>query len=287
MSLFRSSLRPPMPLSDEAIERYVAAIRAELDPDPLFRRRLRGHVLNRFVAAREGTAGERPVAKEMTRIGRAALYASVALAISVTGAMAASQQAAPGDVLYPLKRDIEDLRLRVLPDRFHDDLAAYALGQRIDELRRLAEQGRWTAVAAHANAVDEAYDLVVALGPDEGELAESLSVAEALLDRLPEAARDAVERALGDTPGLRLGADGDAPGRGLDRGGGPSGAGGPSGPASPAAEPPAPGGRPATDDVEPTPRPQPQPTKSPKPEKREPPANGPTPSPTVSPDEES
>ena len=64
MSLFRTSLRPPAILSDEAIERYVEAIRHELQPDPLYRRRLRGMVLNRYVAAREGAiASVRPRAR--------------------------------------------------------------------------------------------------------------------------------------------------------------------------------------------------------------------------------
>ena len=111
MSLFRSSLRQPAILSDEAIERYLAAIRTEIEPDPLFRRRLRGHVMNRYVAAREGQATGRGVAREMGRLGRAVLYASFALGLSVTGAMAVSQQSIPGDPLYAVKLRIETLRL--------------------------------------------------------------------------------------------------------------------------------------------------------------------------------
>lgn len=200
MSLFRSSLRPPAVLSDEAIERYLAAIRAELEPDPLFRRRLRGHVLNRYVAAREGHASGRRVMKEMGRLGRAVLYASVVLGVSVTGAMAVSQQAIPGDALYSLKLQMETLRYEVVPERLHDDLAAHALGERIEELRRLSESGNASAAGAHGAAVDAAYDRVVALSPDGATLAGHLEVADALFERLPEQAQDAVRRALSDAP---------------------------------------------------------------------------------------
>ena len=59
MSLFKGSLRPPAVLSDEAIERHLTVLHAEVEIDPLFRRRLRGQVVNRYVAAREGfDAGE-------------------------------------------------------------------------------------------------------------------------------------------------------------------------------------------------------------------------------------
>lgn len=284
MSLFRSSLRPPAILSDGAIERYLAAVRAELEPDPLFRRRLRGHVLNRYVAAREGHASGLRVAKEMGRLGRAVLYASLALGVSVTGAMAVSQQAIPGDALYSLKLQIETLRYEVVPERLHDDLAAHALGERIEELRRLTESGNASAVGAHGAAVDAAYDRVVALSPDGATLAGHLEVADALFERLPEQALDAVQRALSDAPGRDRGptTDGAAPGEG---GGGSQAGGSPgsssggegSGGAPPAGRPDAPGR--SSDAPQPTPRtgpnlPQPadaagspKPAKTPKPMK--------------------
>ena len=56
MSLFRASMRPPPIASDAALRRYLEIVRAEIEPDPLFRRRLRGLVTNQFVAIREGTA---------------------------------------------------------------------------------------------------------------------------------------------------------------------------------------------------------------------------------------
>ena len=64
MSLFNDTLRPPAILSDQAVERYLAAIRAEIEPDPFFRRRLRGQVMNRFVATREGMIAAPPWAHD-------------------------------------------------------------------------------------------------------------------------------------------------------------------------------------------------------------------------------
>lgn len=223
MSLFRSSIRAPAPLSDEAVERHVAAIRAGLDPDPLFRRRLRGHVLNRYVATREGIAPRRG-AREMSRIGRAVLYASFALSLSVTGVMAASQQSIPGDPFYPLKRQIEDVRMHVLPPHLHDELAASELRARIVELDRLADAGHWDAVARHAGAVEDAYAVLLSLDGSAGELGERLEVAIALLDQLPVQAREVVDDVIAGLHGV-------APARGRPHGGVPpaaSGSGGPS-----------------------------------------------------------
>ena len=45
MSLFQQPLRPPNQMVDDAVARYIAAIRADLEPDPRFKRRLRGRYL--------------------------------------------------------------------------------------------------------------------------------------------------------------------------------------------------------------------------------------------------
>ena len=63
MSLFRDSLRPPPIASEDALRRYHEIVRAEIEPDPLFRRRLRGLVTNQFVAIREGAAPAAPLCR--------------------------------------------------------------------------------------------------------------------------------------------------------------------------------------------------------------------------------
>jgi hypothetical protein len=213
MSLFRDSLRPPPLASDEAVRRYLMAIQAQLEPDPLFKRRLRGVVVNHFVAAREGAAQNGRRASGMGRIGRACLYASVALALSVGGAMGASRGALPGELLYSVKLQVEELRVSILPAHLHDDLAVARLSARIDELGRLTAAGDWFHASSLASAISDGYDELVALGVTKGAadgmLAQRLEVLEGLLDRLPPQAEAAIQRAIDHAPGL----NGTAPGR--------------------------------------------------------------------------
>ena len=217
MSLFRDTLRPPAILSDEAVERYLKAIRAEIGPDPLFRRRLRGEVMNRYVAAREGIDAA-PRRRAMGKLGRAVLYASFTLALSATSVLAASQEALPGDLLYPLKRQVETLRREVLPAHLDHDLAAYELAERLDELSRLAEVGDWPRVASTAAVVAADYETYLTEADAAGLVADDryLTVLAALLERLPEPAQDAVQAMLDRAPSR---------GSGAPRANGPAGSG--------------------------------------------------------------
>ena len=228
MSLFNRALQPPPRLSDAAVERYLAALRAEIDPDPLFRRRLRTDVVNRFVAAREGIgrpARTSGISRQMGRLGRACLYASFALGVTGTAVLAASESALPGDLLYPLKQRIEQLRYDLVPDRLHGELAAYALGMRIDEMGRLADAGRWDLAIAMAPTIDAEYQRLEALGATANRfraarIERHLLVLEGLLQKLPDAARDKVESALDNGP-----ASGPATPRSSNPGGGSPAAG--------------------------------------------------------------
>jgi len=196
MSLFRGAMRPPAILSDQAIERYLVAVRAELEPDPLFRRRLRGQVMNRYVARREGMV-EAPHRRSMGRLGRAVLYASFALAATTTSVLAASQEAVPGDVLYPLKRHVESLRVQVLPAHLQDDLAAYELAERIGELAVLAERGDDARVAGLAAIVERDYEAFVEISQaTPGSKSHQLTVLSALIERLPEPAQAAIAEVI-------------------------------------------------------------------------------------------
>jgi hypothetical protein len=260
MSLFRGTIRPPAILSDEAVERYLAAIRAEIRPDPLFRRRLRGEVMNRYVAVREGI-GATPARRSMGTVGRAVLYATFTLAVTSTSVLAASQEALPGDLLYPLKRHIETLRVQILPAHLHDDLAALSLAERIKELARLAERGEWSLVAIQAEEVEQEYDafLLLADAAPQGSNDRYLTVLAGLVERLPDGARAAVEavieRRSGDDPTQPQGRpDGQVPGAA----GGSTSAGGAGGQAG------SPGSSPGLDPADATP--EPKPTKSPRPE---------------------
>jgi hypothetical protein len=211
-------------VSDEAVERYLAALRAHVDPDPAFRRRLRGAVLNRYVAGRQPLDGSVP--RAMGQLGRAVLYASFALAVSVTGVMAASEVAVPGDALYPLKRAIEELRVEVLPARFRDDLAVYELNERLSELVILSERGD-ERVAQLAQQVAAEYAPVLSDGvADAGPRDRRSEVLASLISRLPDEAQAAIGHALlapsgtsgRPDAGSRAASEGEKPGPAHDHG---------------------------------------------------------------------
>lgn len=275
MSLFRQTLRPPSSVSEDAVARYVAAIRAELEPDPLFERRLRGRVVNQYVALREGIGVAHPHRREMGKLGRAVLYASLTFAVSVTGVMAASQEALPGDALYPLKRQVERLRHEVLPPHLRDDLVAIELAERIHELDALTRSGRTDAIAGVVEAIEADYAALAVLDPDAADLLSArIAVLDVLVDRLPGPARDAVEAVIAGVDAAQE--SGGNPGGANNDGSNPNGttnAGGASNDGTSGNAAPSAGTTRADASAEPTPRatraprpdPTPRPTKSPKP----------------------
>ena len=208
MSLFTRSVRPPAEASLEHVERYLAKLHAEIEPDPLYRRRLRSDVLNQFVAAREGIEGPgRPglAQRRMGRVGRACLYASFSLGVSAASVLAGAQEALPGDALYGLKQRVEQLRIDVAPEHLHAELAVYVLGERIEEMTRLADSGRLEHALGMAPAIDREFRRLVALrgsvdGARAARIEHHLLVLEGLLERLPSSARAAVQHAIDAAP---------------------------------------------------------------------------------------
>ena len=176
---------------DAALRRYLKAVRAEIEPDPLFRRRLRGTVLNRFVARREGnpTTPRLEASRSMGALGRATLMASVALALSVGGVMAAAQSALPGDPLYPVKRQIEAVRLEIAPDQYREALEAHMLAERLSELARLVAQSDMARAASLADAILNEPDNVAGSERRRAILA-------SLVERLPAGAQEAIVRSI-------------------------------------------------------------------------------------------
>ena len=239
--------------------------------------------MNRFVAQKRGvdlTTARRP--SQMGRLGRACLYASFAVAVSATGVMAASDAAVPGDVLYPLKRGIETMRLEVLPEQYRDELAAYALTERVGELGQLVEAGEVARASALAESIHDAYELAVAESDDPAQLARRIDRQVAWLEQvvsgLPERARAAIDHAMASAPGLMLDAwesssSGAAAGPGSSAGQGPgsnqgNGRGGGSGAGAPDDG--------SSSDAAPTPEATPKPERTPKPDRT--PKPEPTPS---------
>lgn len=191
---------------DDPIVRRVEVAFTSTRVDPLYRRRLRSEVVNRYVAVREGHLGNRvasrPLAQHgvMGRVGRACLYTSVALTGSAAGVLAASQSALPGDALYDLKLRIDTLRLEAAPADLRTAVAEYIVGERLDELTVLAADGEWARAAEAAKATAaQADSLAVLLAADpaaEARIQRHLEVLAGLLTSAPPAARDALAHAM-------------------------------------------------------------------------------------------
>jgi len=201
--LARGPELPSDPIIAARIERHLRRIQ----PDPLFRQRLRSVVVNRYVASREGLAlpALRPRARrQMGLLGRGVLYASLVTAASVSAVGAAAQGSLPGDALYGVKLEIEELRMRVAPPGLRDDLAAMALDQRLDEVEQLASAGRWSLVPEAAGRAAAAEAALERLAPGA---ASSLLTGENSMERhaerlaqlmatAPVSALDGLQRAL-------------------------------------------------------------------------------------------
>ncbi len=219
MSVVGRTSRDPTGSADQAVERWLSETGARLDPDPLFRRRLRSDVMNAWVATREGL-GQRPrrrwFGKRMGSLGRACLYASVALLASVAGVMAASSQAVPGEPLYAVKLRIEELRIEVLPAQFQDELAVNALAERIQEMQRLAASGAAAEAVALVPAIERQYadlERLLAAGTSMRSefLGHRLTVVARLVDSLPAGLRAIVTGLMPGLPSAITVVDADEP----------------------------------------------------------------------------
>ena len=161
---------PGDPVITARIERHLRRVQ----PDPLFRRRLRSVVVNRYVATREGLAmpaTARPVMRrQMGMLGRGVLYASLLTTMAVTAVGAASQDSLPGDALYGVKLELEQVRMQLAPAALRDDLAAMALDKRLDEVEALASAGRWELVDDAANRATQAGAALASLAPSANDL---------------------------------------------------------------------------------------------------------------------
>lgn len=186
---------------DDAMLRRLERSLGRLQPDPLFRRRLRGRLVNLHVATREGLIREPRRRRSMGKLGRAVLYASLMLAISVSAAGAAAQDSLPGDPLYGVKLRLEEIRMQIAPPSVRDDLAAMALAERVEELEALAAAGAWNLVPGAAARVTDAELALLAVADERGPLGagatgQAIEVLESVRVRAPEAAQAGLQRAI-------------------------------------------------------------------------------------------
>jgi hypothetical protein len=287
MSFFNRALSPAPRVSAEAIERALAAVAAQVEPDPLFRRRLRSEVVNRYVAAREGLAApERPApgrGSRTGRLGRACLYASFGLAATAASVMAAAQEALPGEALYGVKLRVEQLRFDLAPDHLHADLVAYALGERLDEMDDLVAAGALDEALGLVPAIEHEFARLEALAnapsdEDGARIERHMVVLSGVLERLPDTARSAVQDVVNGVNGLGGQSEDSSSGTNSSAGAGESGANG-----SMPAGGPVPGGTTNIDDETPAPDRTPRPEATPRPEPTQGPERTPRPDPTTKP----
>ena len=171
--------------------------------DAMYRRRLRGRVMNRYVAVREGHAiAAAPTMRRgvMGRLGRACLYASLALAGTSAGVLAASQSSLPGDPLYGMKLRIDELRIEAAPMGLRTALAEYVVESRLNEALVLATNGEWDRAALAAAQVERSVEQLAGLmGANdvvEERIGRHLAVLSGLIETAPAAAREALAHAV-------------------------------------------------------------------------------------------
>jgi hypothetical protein len=132
----------------------------------------------------------------------------MAFALMGAGTAYASQQALPGDLLYPVKTGIEDLRLAVAPDVEDALLYPKFAEERVKEVRTLANQGRYEHIAAAVTRMEGQINsaaLLLERGADTTEngtqeaverLSVHIAVLNGLLERVPETAQPAIQSAI-------------------------------------------------------------------------------------------
>jgi hypothetical protein len=197
---------------DDPLLRHLSATLGRLEPDPLFRQRLRREALNQFVASREGRlAASSRAGREMGRLGRAVLYASVGLALGTTAVGAAAQNALPGEPLYGVKLRLEEIRIEIAPASIRPQLVSLALNERLTELETLTAHGEWRRAVQAAEWVDGAATRLAALGlgaaaPGGEAVERHAAVLNRLLSEVPASARPGLEHAIAAS-GAAIGAN--------------------------------------------------------------------------------
>jgi hypothetical protein len=184
------------------------------DPDPLRRASARRLFLEQAARLRASAPTASPArrrpASRLFRLGAAALCAvSLALA-SLTGTALAADGAVPGDWLYPLDREIEELRLSLTADPARAvELMLAMADERLLEAEQLRADGdaqnMAAALDAYSQAVTSAAQAAAGLaGAEHAGLAdlveETLAIQEERLldvrDRVPEQAQPGLDRAI-------------------------------------------------------------------------------------------
>jgi hypothetical protein len=183
------------------------------EPDPRFRSAARARILSAMHAQKPVTLQDRlahfwqGAQFFLTKRPALALALILALLFSLTGTgtVFASQGAAPGDLLYPVKLQVEDLRLMAASEAGDEVLYRQFAQERVEEVEGLIARGQYKDIPAAVdrleilmNGAAEALESGAQEDRPEtaAELSHSLVVLTDLLDRVPDTARPGLERAI-------------------------------------------------------------------------------------------
>jgi hypothetical protein len=219
----------------EALLNVAAALRSapKAAPLPAFRQGATARLLDRLPPRTPPTIWDRlagklavlgpPVPARGLAVALIAIVAVVAVLLGGSRAVSASDDALPGDRLYPVKTTVEDVRLTFSTDQ--DDIQLYLqfTEVRVQEMERLIHAGRSDAVPLAARRFEDqvrgAKDVLARVSAHDGTLAETLNTRfgeglssrraslERLLETAPEQARPSIQHALDEDDDERDDAD--------------------------------------------------------------------------------
>ena len=184
-------------LGDDELERLLERYAAErLAPSPAAAARLRASLL--VQAETRGNARRRTW---LTARRSFALLAAAAIVATLTGGAVATS--GPGGPLYPARLWVETVTLPAEPGA-RTDAELTRLQVRLDEAAAAASSGNGAAVSAAIEAYGGIIDEALAAAGDDLDREARLElhlqrhrvVLETLVDRVPDAAKDAIGRAL-------------------------------------------------------------------------------------------
>lgn len=192
----------------------------DLAADPEFQAKLRQRIIDHIqehspalVTSRNmGTLRSVINAILMRPMLRLALATLLVVVLLSGGVIYASAQALPGDLLYPVKTIIEEIRLNILGEGAKHDLHKEFAEKRLIEIEGLIDDGRYEylplAVGSYITSVDVAtgtllddevqkWEVIEEKGLElDQNLARHIEILIGLMDKLPPQALPAIEHAI-------------------------------------------------------------------------------------------
>jgi hypothetical protein len=188
--------------------------RAGYAPRPSFRLSSRARLLRRLPPRQPGARRKPYSAPPLLRRWTPVWTAVLALMVSLIGGgtVYASNDALPGDALYPVKLSVEDARLLLANDAGDAALASEFALKRLEEIQSLVHSNRTadldlavTLFSSRITTVSDSLEMIAQTDPDlasqlglefEQTLAAQTETLNQLLATVPEAAKPAIQHAI-------------------------------------------------------------------------------------------